>query len=84
MIEDLLKQIPCRKKYLGTINDAHFVLRKLVSSTNNTWRAYYEDEDTEKSVDGFDFVSEGIEECCNKLLDAIENHDSARNTRNSS
>ena len=54
-LEELIDAMPMRKKYLGTVNDAHFVLRKLVGN-ENIYRAYYEDEDTNESVPGYEFT----------------------------
>uniref|UniRef100_A0A6M3J888 Uncharacterized protein n=1 Tax=viral metagenome TaxID=1070528 RepID=A0A6M3J888_9ZZZZ len=65
-LSELIEAMPCRKKYLGIINDAHFVLRKLVSREEEYW-AYYEDEDTDKPVDGYSFRNMPAEEAVARL-----------------
>lgn len=55
ILEELIEAMPMRRKDLGTINDAHFVLRKLVSEDRNQYWAYMEDEDTNEPVLGFSF-----------------------------
>ncbi len=55
-LSELIEAMPMRAKYLGTVNDAHFVLRKLVTSSNESrYWAYMEDEDTYEPVEGYSF-----------------------------
>ncbi len=66
LLSELISEMPMRKKYLGTVNDAHFVLRKLVG-VRPAYRACYEDEDTGMPVPGYDFVNEIPEEAVSLL-----------------
>ena len=67
-LEELLDQMPMRKKYLGTVNDAHFVLRKLVTVDGEEYLAAYEDEDTYNSVPGYEFFGTPTEAVANLWL----------------
>ena len=72
-LSELLDAVPMRQKYLGTVNDAHFVLRKLVTSSKiNQYWAYYEDEDTEKPIEGYSFRGEQAKTVIAKLLIALK------------
>ena len=67
-LEELLDQMPMRKKYLGTVNDAHFVLRKLVTVDGEEYLAAYEDEDTCSGVPGYEFWGSPTEAVANLWL----------------
>ena len=66
-LSELIYAMPMRAKYLGTINDAHFVLRKLVSGDQNQYWAYMEDEDTDEPVVGYSFREEPADVVVAKL-----------------
>lgn len=57
-LEELLEEMPMRRKDLGTVNDAHFVLRKLVGTNKNSYWAYIENEDTYGEIEGYSFRNE--------------------------
>ncbi len=70
-LSKLIEAMPMRQKYLGsTVNDAHFVLRKLVGLTPE-YRAYYEDEDTGLAVEGYSFKNRIAEEAVAQLWLAL-------------
>ncbi len=56
-LDELIEAIPMREKHLGTVNDAHFVLRKLVGNSPR-YHAYMEDEDHPDNwgIEGFSFI----------------------------
>lgn len=79
-IETLLSLMPMSCKHLGTINKAHFVLRKLVCKDCNCYRAYYEDEDTSKPIEGFEFKGE-LREVLTNLLKKLADYDNTRSIK---
>lgn len=71
ILSELIEAMPMRAKYLGTINDAHFVLRKLVSVVPERYWAYMEDEDTNLPVEGYSFRDMPAEEAVANLWLAL-------------
>lgn len=67
-LEELLEQMPMRKKYLGTVNDAHFVLRKIVTFSGEEYLAAYEDEDTGIPVPRYEFYGSALVAVANLWL----------------
>lgn len=65
--------MPMRAKNLGTINDAHFQIWKLVTrNPKGDYRACMVDENNGNIVDGYNFVSEdGAEEAVANLWLAL-------------
>ena len=76
---DLVDAMPMRRKDLGTINDAHFVLRKLVTSKPKQYRAAMEDEDNGNYIEGFDFIADTAEESVALLWLALDKKDKEKN-----
>lgn len=71
-LSELIDAMPMRAKYLGTVNDAHFVLRKMVvGAPGRLYRALMEDEDTGKAVEGYNFIAAIPEEAVGKLWLAL-------------
>lgn len=73
-LEELIDEMPMRRKDLGTVNDAHFVLRKLVSTDKNSYWTYMEDEDTNKEIEGYIFRNEPADVVVAKLWLALNNN----------
>ena len=79
ILSELVEEMPMRQKYLGTVNDAHFVLRKLVSSKEGgEYRAYYEDEDTNEIVPGYEFVGDADVAVAKLYIKLNERHSKRR------
>ena len=71
VLSELIEAMPMRCKNLGTINDAHFVLRKLVSADKNQYWAYYEDEDIGVALKDYSFRNEPADVVVSKLWLAL-------------
>lgn len=69
-LSELIAAMPQRMKSIGSINDAHFVFRKLVTQTKDIYSAYYEDEDTNNAIDGYAFFG-GMSEVVARLWIAV-------------
>lgn len=70
-LSELIEAVPMRRKDLGTVNDAHFVLRKLVSRLPGVYWAYMEDEDSDEPIEGYSFRNEPADVVVARLYVAL-------------